>query len=46
MKWRVQWMPRALKDAREPSLDVRGRVSAAIERLAEQGVGDVLHRST
>ncbi len=41
MTWRIQWMPRALKDAKKLSPQTRNRVVAAIERFAETGVGDV-----
>ena len=43
MTWRVQWMPRALKDARKLSPETRVRVTAAIERLADTGAGDIRH---
>ncbi len=40
MTWQIRWMPRALKDARKLSPQNRKRVFAAVERLAETGVGD------
>lgn len=42
MSWSVEWTPRALKDMRRLDAAVRRRVSDAVERYAETGVGDVV----
>jgi mRNA interferase RelE/StbE len=41
MSYRLEWKPRALKDAEKLDQKARERVLAALERLAETGHGDV-----
>ena len=41
MTYRIEWKPRALKDAEKLDHRTRERVLAALERLAETGHGDV-----
>jgi mRNA interferase RelE/StbE len=41
VSYRLEWKPRALKDAEKLDHKTRGRVLAAMERLAETGHGDV-----
>lgn len=37
MSYRLEWKPRALKDAEKLDRRTRGRVLVALERLAETG---------
>jgi mRNA interferase RelE/StbE len=41
MSYRLEWKPRAVKDAEKLDRKTRQRVLAALERLAETGHGDV-----
>lgn len=41
MSYRLEWKPRALKDAEKLDRMATERVLAALERLAETGHGDV-----
>lgn len=41
MTYRIEWRPRALKDAEKLDHKTRERVIAALERLAKTGHGDV-----
>jgi mRNA interferase RelE/StbE len=42
MSFRLEWKPRALKDAEKLDRKARERVLAVLERLAETGHGDVV----
>ena len=37
MTWRIQWMPRALKDTKKLSPETKVRVVATIERFESTG---------
>jgi mRNA-degrading endonuclease RelE of RelBE toxin-antitoxin system len=42
MNWLVAWHPQAVRDLRRLTNAHRRRVSAAVDRLAETGQGDVI----
>ena len=42
MRWRLRWAPRAEADLVAVERRIRGRILAALERLAETGRGDVV----
>jgi mRNA-degrading endonuclease RelE of RelBE toxin-antitoxin system len=46
MSFRLEWKPRALKDAEKLDRKARERVLVALERLAGTGYGDVVRLTT